>query len=226
MNKGLELIEAYHLFPVTAEQLDVVVHPQSIMHASSATGRLGAGATGVPRHAHADRPGLAWPQRMQTPTNRLDLAEIGNLSFEAPDEARFPALGWRARPCAAAAWRRPSSTPPTRSRWRPSWRAASGSLISPATCRDPGGGGRAGAHLRPQQPRRYSRRRCRGAATGTIAARTLCVACRIRLPGSPVTDLGMGAEIAAFACVPSTKSQDPAFNPMSLAGSRPIGEQC
>jgi len=93
MNKGLELIEAYYLFPVEREQLGVVVHPQSIVHClveycdGSVLAQLGAPDMRTPI-AYA----LAWPQRMSAPTQRLDLARIGQLTFEAPDEARFPAL--------------------------------------------------------------------------------------------------------------------------------------
>jgi 1-deoxy-D-xylulose-5-phosphate reductoisomerase len=93
MNKGLELIEAFHMFPVTAEQLAVVVHPQSIIHAmveycdGSVMAQLGAPDMRTPI-AYA----LGWPERIQAPTARLDLIKLGQLTFEAPDEVRFPAL--------------------------------------------------------------------------------------------------------------------------------------
>ncbi|RYY23380.1 MAG: 1-deoxy-D-xylulose-5-phosphate reductoisomerase [Sphingomonadales bacterium] len=93
MNKGLELIEAFHLFPVRADQLDVVVHPQSVVHSmveyvdGSTLAQFGPPDMRVPI-AYA----LAWPDRMETPCERLDLAKIGRLDFEAPDYARFPAL--------------------------------------------------------------------------------------------------------------------------------------
>ncbi len=93
MNKGLELIEAYHLFGVRPDQLDVLVHPQSLVHGlveyvdGSVLAQLGPADMRVPI-AHA----LAWPERMATPVERLDLAAIGRLDFEAPDRARFPAL--------------------------------------------------------------------------------------------------------------------------------------
>jgi 1-deoxy-D-xylulose-5-phosphate reductoisomerase len=93
MNKGLELIEAFHLFPVGAERLDVVVHPQSIVHSlveyvdGSLLAQLGPPDMRVPI-AYA----LAWPERMATPCARLDLAAAGRLDFEAPDFERFPAL--------------------------------------------------------------------------------------------------------------------------------------
>ncbi|QDX25433.1 1-deoxy-D-xylulose-5-phosphate reductoisomerase [Sphingomonas suaedae] len=108
MNKGLELIEAYHLFPVTPEQLDVIVHRQSVIHSmveyvdGSVLAQLGAPDMRVPI-AHA----LAWPQRMETPCQRLDLATIGRLDFEAPDYVRFPCLRL-AREALAAGGARPA----------------------------------------------------------------------------------------------------------------------
>lgn len=94
MNKGLELIEAHHLFPVRADQLEVIVHPQSVVHSlveyidGSVLAQLGTPDMRTPI-AYT----LAWPERMATPCARLDLASIGSLTFEAPDFARFPALG-------------------------------------------------------------------------------------------------------------------------------------
>ncbi|MGD9784962.1 MAG: 1-deoxy-D-xylulose-5-phosphate reductoisomerase [Hyphomicrobiaceae bacterium] len=93
MNKGLELIEAFHLFPVGEHQLKVVVHPQSIVHClvgyrdGSVLAQLSSPDMRTPIAL-----ALAWPDRMAAPTRRLDLAEIGALTFEAPDEERFPAL--------------------------------------------------------------------------------------------------------------------------------------
>ena len=93
MNKGLELIEAFHLFPLPAEAFDVVVHPQSVIHSmveyvdGSVLAQLGAPDMRIPI-AYA----LAWPERIETPCQRLNLVEIANLSFEAPDTDRFPAL--------------------------------------------------------------------------------------------------------------------------------------
>ncbi len=93
MNKGLELIEALHVFAIEAEKLDVLVHPQSIVHGlvSFRDGAVSAGMAApdmkVPI-AHC----LAWPERLSTRTRRLDLAEIGALTFEKPDLLRFPAL--------------------------------------------------------------------------------------------------------------------------------------
>ena len=93
MNKGLELIEAFHLFPVGAEQLDAVVHPQSIVHClvayrdGSVLAQLANPDMRTPI-AYA----LSWPKRMYAPTSRLDLVKIGSLTFEAPDPVRFPSL--------------------------------------------------------------------------------------------------------------------------------------
>ena len=93
MNKGLELIEARHLFGLPSERLDVLVHSQSVIHSmveyidGSVLAQLGSPDMRIPI-AHA----LAWPERMETPAQRLDLAVIGELSFEAPDLTRFPAL--------------------------------------------------------------------------------------------------------------------------------------
>jgi 1-deoxy-D-xylulose-5-phosphate reductoisomerase len=93
MNKGLELIEAHHLFRLPDARIDVVVHPQSIVHGlvcyrdGSVLAQLGSPDMRTPI-AHT----LGWPQRIEAPTARLDLSLIGKLTFEAPDESRFPAL--------------------------------------------------------------------------------------------------------------------------------------
>jgi len=93
MNKGLELIEAHHLFGLKPDELDVVVHAQSVVHGlvefrdGSVIAQLGSPDMRIPI-AHC----LAYPARMSTPAQRLDLARIGTLSFEAPDPVRFPAL--------------------------------------------------------------------------------------------------------------------------------------
>jgi 1-deoxy-D-xylulose-5-phosphate reductoisomerase len=93
MNKGLELIEAYHLFPVEAEQLDVVVHPQSIVHClveyrdGSVLAQLSCPDMRTPIALS-----LAWPGRMHAPTERLNLVKLGALTFEPTDDERFPAL--------------------------------------------------------------------------------------------------------------------------------------
>lgn len=93
MNKGLELIEAHYLFGLPSSQLDIVIHPQSVVHSmvefvdGSVLAQLGSPDMRVPI-AYA----LAWPQRMETPAQRLNLTDVGRLDFEAPDLERFPAL--------------------------------------------------------------------------------------------------------------------------------------
>ncbi|ALE15996.1 1-deoxy-D-xylulose 5-phosphate reductoisomerase [Altererythrobacter epoxidivorans] len=92
MNKGLEYIEAHHLFPVGLDRLKIVVHPQSVIHSMveyrdrSTLAQLGPSDMRVPIASC-----LAWPARMDTPMETLDLPAIGELSFFAPDEDRFPA---------------------------------------------------------------------------------------------------------------------------------------
>ena len=92
-NKGLELIEAARLFPVPPERIEVVIHRQSVIHSmvdhvdGSMLAQLGPSDMRVPI-AHT----LAWPDRLPTPLPPLDLVALGRLDFEAPDEARFPAL--------------------------------------------------------------------------------------------------------------------------------------
>jgi 1-deoxy-D-xylulose-5-phosphate reductoisomerase len=93
MNKGLELIEAHHLFALGLDALDVVVHPQSVVHGlvefrdGSVMAQLGSPDMRIPI-AHC----LAWPVRMGTPASRLDLAKVATLTFEEPDLTRFPSL--------------------------------------------------------------------------------------------------------------------------------------
>ncbi|MGD9668358.1 MAG: 1-deoxy-D-xylulose-5-phosphate reductoisomerase [Hyphomicrobiaceae bacterium] len=93
MNKGLELIEAFHLFPVGADRLECVVHPQSIVHCLVAY-RDGSviAQMSSPDMRTPIALALSWPRRIDAPTKRLDLAELGQLTFERPDTARFPAL--------------------------------------------------------------------------------------------------------------------------------------
>jgi 1-deoxy-D-xylulose-5-phosphate reductoisomerase len=93
MNKGLELIEAHHLFSLPPEQIDILVHPQSIVHSlvefcdGSLIAQLGSPDMRIPI-AYC----LAWPGRINGPAPRLDLARVATLNFEEPDVARFPAL--------------------------------------------------------------------------------------------------------------------------------------
>ena len=93
MNKGLELIEAHHLFRLPPERVDIVVHAQSIVH-GAVVYRDGSvlAALGSPDMRTPIAYALAWPDRIAAPTKRLDLAAIGKLTFEPPDEGRFPAL--------------------------------------------------------------------------------------------------------------------------------------
>ena len=93
MNKGLELIEAHHLFGVPSKRMEIIIHPQSVVHSlvefvdGSVLAQLGSPDMRIPI-AYA----LAWPERIPTPAQRLDLASIARLEFEQPDFTRFPAL--------------------------------------------------------------------------------------------------------------------------------------
>jgi len=93
MNKGLEIIEAHHLFALKSDEIDVLVHPQSVIHGlvefrdGSVVAQLGSPDMRIPI-AHC----LAWPRRIDGPAARLDLAALQKLTFEAPDLERFPAL--------------------------------------------------------------------------------------------------------------------------------------
>jgi len=93
MNKGLEVIEAHYLFDLALNEIEVLIHPQSVIHSmvvyedGSTLAQLGSPDMKTPI-AHT----LAWPHRMPAPVAKLDLASIGNLSFETPDESRFFAL--------------------------------------------------------------------------------------------------------------------------------------
>jgi 1-deoxy-D-xylulose-5-phosphate reductoisomerase len=93
MNKGLEVIEAHHIFGIPEERIEVIVHPQSVIHSmvSYVDGSVLA-QLGTPDMRTPIAYTLAWPSRMGTPSKRLDLGEIGSLEFEAPDPERFPAL--------------------------------------------------------------------------------------------------------------------------------------
>lgn len=107
MNKGLELIEAFHLFPVSVDALDCIVHPQSIVHClvSYVDGSVLA-QMAAPDMRTPIAVALAWPDRMIAPTEKLDLARLATLTFEPPDETRFPALR-----VARAAMRRGDTAP-------------------------------------------------------------------------------------------------------------------
>ena len=92
-NKGLELIEAHHLFDMPEHQIDIVVHPQSVIHSlvayvdGSVLAQLGSPDMRTPI-AYA----LGWPKRIEAPVAKLDLAAIATLTFEQPDPVRFPSL--------------------------------------------------------------------------------------------------------------------------------------
>lgn len=93
MNKGLELIEAFHLFPMPEKRIEVLVHPQSVIHSmveyidGSVLAQMGTPDMRIPISF-----ALGWPKRMKTPSQRLSLAEIGTLTFQQPDTVRFPSL--------------------------------------------------------------------------------------------------------------------------------------
>ena len=93
MNKGLELIEASHLFPVPNEKIEVVIHPQSVIHSmveyvdASVLAQLGTPDMRTPI-AYA----LGWPERIEAPADRLDFSTLSTLTFEAPDNDSFPCL--------------------------------------------------------------------------------------------------------------------------------------
>ena len=99
MNKALEVIEARHLFGVLPEQIEVVIHPQSVVHSmvqftdASVIAQLGTPDMRVPIAV-----GLAWPERIESGAARLDFRQMASLSFDAPDAALFPGLGlaWHA----------------------------------------------------------------------------------------------------------------------------------
>ena len=93
MNKGLEVIEAHYLFGMPEDRIEVLVHPQSVIH-SMVTYMDGSvlAQLGTPDMRTPIAYTLAWPGRMTTPSERLDLATVATLTFEHPDSERFPAL--------------------------------------------------------------------------------------------------------------------------------------
>jgi len=93
MNKGLELIEAHYLFDMPMDRIEIVVHPESVIHSmvEYADGSVLA-QLGTPDMRTPIANTLAWPGRMESPSARLDFATLGRLTFESPDPARFPAL--------------------------------------------------------------------------------------------------------------------------------------
>ena len=134
-NKALEMIEAKHLFGLRGEQIEVVIHPQSVIH-SMVGYRDGSvlAQLGVPDMRTAIGYALTWPARSALPVERLDFTKTTRLEFHPPDETRFPPSPWRAAPWRRAGSRAPCSTPPRRlplrlsstepsdfSTWRISW---------------------------------------------------------------------------------------------------------
>jgi 1-deoxy-D-xylulose-5-phosphate reductoisomerase len=101
MNKGLEVIEAHYLFGLDYDQIEIIIHPQSIIHSmveladSSVLAQLGWPDMKLPILYC-----LSWPERLETPWRRLDLTEVGQLSFRGPDPAKYPCMppGLRGRP--------------------------------------------------------------------------------------------------------------------------------
>nr|WP_221630174.1 MULTISPECIES: 1-deoxy-D-xylulose-5-phosphate reductoisomerase [unclassified Synechococcus] len=94
MNKGLEVIEAHYLFGLDYDHIEIVIHPQSIIHSmveladSSVLAQLGWPDMRLPLLYC-----LSWPERLETPWRRLDLTEVGQLTFRAPDQAKYPCMG-------------------------------------------------------------------------------------------------------------------------------------
>ena len=123
MNKGLELIEAQQIFDVDHERLDVIVHPQSVVHSLVAYNDGGQIAQlGVPDMQTPIAAALRWPRRTRTPVPPLDLAQYGSLTFEPPDrgEPGFPvSRSPKPRCCRKAVRHRSCSTPPMKSRLAP-----------------------------------------------------------------------------------------------------------
>jgi 1-deoxy-D-xylulose-5-phosphate reductoisomerase len=93
MNKGLEIIEASYLFPLAEDRIEVLIHPQSVVHSlvGYSDGSVLA-QLGVPDMRTPIAYALAWPKRQSSPADRLDLAAVGSLTFELPDIKRFPSL--------------------------------------------------------------------------------------------------------------------------------------
>ena len=101
MNKGLEVIEAHYLFGLDYDHIEIVIHPQSIIHSmieladSSVLAQLGWPDMKLPILYC-----LSWPSRLETPWRRLDLTEVGQLTFRAPDPAKYPLYGTATPPVA------------------------------------------------------------------------------------------------------------------------------
>ena len=134
VNKGLEVIEAHLLFGFGLDRIDVVVHPQSIVHSMV---EFADGATMIQASPPDMRLpislGLAWPDRVPDAAPGLDWSAAATWTFEPLDDAAFPAVALAREAAAAGGTCRPSTTPRTRSAWPPSWREASASpgLLTP-----------------------------------------------------------------------------------------------
>ena len=183
MNKGLEVIEAHHLFGVAYDRIDVVVHPQSIVHSLI---ELNDGAQlahlGLPDMRVPISLALHFPERADVTVPRLDLAEVGRLEFEPPDLETFACLRLAREAGGRGAPPRARSTQPTRSRSRPS------------------STGRIGVH----GDRRGDRGRARAHRSGARRPlRGICSSATARRASSPSDSSGQGAEsvswILAFA---------------------------
>jgi 1-deoxy-D-xylulose-5-phosphate reductoisomerase len=169
MNKGLEVIEAHHLFAMPGPRIEVVIHPQSIVHSlvayvdGSVLAQLGSPDMRTPI-AHT----LAWPDRIQAPSPRLDLAAIGTLSFEAPDDRAVP--GARPLPPGDGGRRRHAGGAERRQRDRGRGLPGARHRLP----RHPGhrrGNPGARVRRRPRLDRRRGRARCRGTARDDGARR-------------------------------------------------------
>ena len=127
MNKALEVIEARYLFGLAPRRIEVVIHPQSIVHSmvqyhdTSVVAQLG-----VPDMRAPIAYGLAWPERIDSGAAHLDFTSLPAMTFEPPDPARFPACSWPGTPWRAPLGPRLCSMQPTRWRFRLFWTGASG----------------------------------------------------------------------------------------------------
>ena len=132
MNKGLEVIEAHELFGASYDQIEVVVHPQSVVHSMvEFTDGSTMAQLSLPDMRLPIGYALAYPERIGTPFGRIDWAELRRLDFEPPDLETFRAWRWPTRPAGSGAPRPPGSTRRTRWRCRPSSTGGSAGSRSP-----------------------------------------------------------------------------------------------
>ena len=127
MNKGLEFIEAMHLFSVRPEDIEILIHPESVVHSAVELidGTVIA-QLGVPDMALPIQYALTWPERRESASERLDLTALSGLHFMKPDLKNCPASRWPWTAPSAAARLRRCSPRPTRRRWRCFWAAGWG----------------------------------------------------------------------------------------------------